>query len=259
MTLFLLRLSTAADAACRSRVIFTCRKAWVGGLGCLPPATVEMHKVEPLPKGASESILQATARLQLQLDRQQLSAVLAYCGGLPLALTVIGGFMADDGTKAGVLQDIERSLKTKKAVGVGDMQDEIVATMRRTVDLLDQKLRSIWLDIAMLFSDGSIPWRKLEMTYGQHQLNNLLLRNLISKVTKDDIFSSTDVPQVHHVLLTVANDICQPGISEYRDFNSSQVPDPLPADTQVSCGSVLSFLLDDQVYNNSWVFVSAAI
>eukprot|EP00775_Hariotina_reticulata_P011224 gene11224-11373_t len=218
-----------------SRVIFTCRNGWVGGLGCLPPTAVDLHKVEPLPSDVSASILETAAGKRVLLNHQQLTDVLAYCGGLPLALKVIGGFLRDEATRTRVLQSVEDSLNTKLAVGVGNKQNHLVATMRTTVNLLEQELLSNWLDIAMLFSDGSVPWQTLEMVYGQHQMNNLLLRNLISKVNGFVMFKPAEVPQVHHVLLTVANEICQPGTSEYRicDFNWSQVPDPLPAGTQV--------------------------
>eukprot|EP00775_Hariotina_reticulata_P004639 gene4639-4892_t len=205
---------------------------------CLPPgwvSAVDLHKVEPLPPGPSAQILQA-AGLQSLLDRQQLCDVLAYCGGLPLALTVIGGFLADDATRAGVLQDIHHSLNTKKAVGVGDVQEDLVVRLRTSVNLLQRDLRSTWLDIAMLFSDGSVSWGVLEMVYGHYQMNNLLVRNLVTKVIKGGASTAVAVPEIHHVLLTVANEMCRPGTPEYRicEFNWRQVPDPLPAGTEVA-------------------------
>jgi len=162
------------------------------------------------------SILQAQLGSSCSCDRQQLSAVLAYCDGLPLALTVIGGFLADDATRAGVLQDIQCSLNNKKAVGVGDVHDELVGRLCTSVNLLQPELRSTWLDIAMLFSDGSVSWQisgggVWSAADEQPAAAQPRQQESVDRTIKVSDYMPPSLPQVHHVLLTVANEICQPG------------------------------------------------
>jgi len=70
---------------CRSRIIATCRSSSPRGLPRLD--SLIKYAVECLGDHEAKQVLQAD---QLPLTEQQLSAVLNYCAGLPLALVVIG-------------------------------------------------------------------------------------------------------------------------------------------------------------------------
>jgi hypothetical protein len=125
------------------------------------------------------NVLYAGDGLQKQdLTKQQEEAVLQYCGGMPLALTVIRSFLENLDERHEVLCRIHNSLASKERVGV-DSSDWLLDRLQLSIDLLQPATRTAWLDICVLFPDES--WCYLEWVYGQQCMGKLLRQNLISK------------------------------------------------------------------------------
>jgi len=204
------------NMSCRSRLIFTCRKA-TAVLGCQLSEAAQLYEVKHLQRVAAEALLLAGGLLQL--SDAQVADVLQYCDGLPLALAVIKASLAS-AEAPHILGCINDSLTTKQPVNVMYAEDELLDKLKISIDNMSKHLRSAWLDIGVLFCDDPVAWKNLELVYGKEVMEQLQWRNLVSKVPAAYERQQPTVA-VHHVLQTLAHKLCQPGTADFRIGPSS--------------------------------------
>jgi hypothetical protein len=214
---------------CRSVVLFTSRNKRAKGVPC----NTIRHEVPPLSREVASGMLAS-----LTLTEQQLDVVLGYCGGLPLALSLVQGALAGDPEGAAGLV---KRLDDSQPISTVDNYDELFDTVGFSVGLLSESVRQVWFDIAVLLREDT-PWEYLEYTYGADVVRELAMRSLIREQSRgyDSPWQTlaVRVAGVHDVLLTYGYQQCVPDSSNYRARSLdmwSEDPLDIPTGSLVGC------------------------
>ncbi|KAL3701132.1 hypothetical protein R1sor_019154 [Riccia sorocarpa] len=134
--------------------------------------------------------------LQMQKDVQK---VLHVCGGLPLALKVVGAALA--ATSLSNWSDVLQRLEDSIPVVDGTREDSLNRSLQFSYSQLQDNIQQAFLDIVFCF-DGS-PWNQLKVMYGD-KLNILEQRALIMKEEREEYGRSFSHPTVKVHALFVA-------------------------------------------------------
>jgi hypothetical protein len=160
---------------CRSRLLFTSRNRAAQGLRL----KVDKRPVGCLGDEASRQVLLAGG---VQLDDAQLQVALDFCKGLPLALTLLNGALRAEDDPA----DVIHHLGTHGTFSV-DKEDQLVSALTFSVECLSEELQTGWLDLAWMYAHDApprgapvVPLQELKNLFGEHTLQKLLDRNLIT-------------------------------------------------------------------------------
>jgi hypothetical protein len=194
-------------------VLFTSRSRAAEGLRL---QSITEHHVDPLSDDAATRVLLANG---VQLSERELKTALRFCGGLPLALTLLQGAlhgaMRAGSTCAAVLQRLELSGNISC-----DTHDKLWETLRFSVECLSQELQITWLDLVQLFATHSAVLTgytlqctpdKLYALFGEQNLQELQQRNLV--LVKGAPYVEV---VVHDVLLCMANHMSGPDSQQYH-------------------------------------------
>jgi hypothetical protein len=178
------------------------------------------HFVGCLSDEASQQVLLAG---DVQLNVAQLKVALNFCGGLPLALTLLNGALRAEDDPADLIEHLETH-----GTFSADAEDELVAALAFSVECLSEELQTAWLDLAWMYTRLQFFW-ELTCLFGEHTLKKLQDRNLITfrlDTFPRDEFTHVEVV-LHDVLLRMAERMYgQPGkycLKRYtRAFSLSQ-------------------------------------
>lgn len=190
-----------------SRVLFTSRNKAAQGLRLATDDVIKYH-VECLTDEASRRVLLAGLTAKRVLDDAQLQVALDFCKGLPLALKLLNrALLAEEDPKY-----LIKHMATHGSFSV-DKEDELVSALRFSVECLSEELQIAWLDLTWIYSQGAVPLLELQCVFGEHTLQKLLDRSLIT-------LSHMDVPgfteqqvvavRLHDLLLKMAECIYGP-------------------------------------------------
>lgn len=200
-------LSCYCCPTCRSRVLFTSRNKAAQGLRLATDDVIKYH-VECLTDEASRRVLLAGLTAKRVLNDAQLQVALDFCKGLPLALKLLNrALLAEEDPKY-----LIKHMATHASFSV-DKEDELVSALRLSVECLSEELQIAWLDLTWIYLQGAVPLLELQCVFGEHTLQKLLDRSLIT-------LSHMDVPgfteqqvvavRLHDLLLKMAECIYGP-------------------------------------------------
>jgi hypothetical protein len=221
---------------CRSRLLFTSLNRAAEGLRL---QSITEHHVDSLSDDAAQKVLLADG---IELEPQKLLQALKFCGGLPLALTLLHGALHGV-QRAGC--DADSILQRLEATGniSCDKKDRLWEALSFSVECLSEELKIIWLDLVQLFQHKrfahihgfiDLPLLKLQCLFGDHHLRDLELRNLV--IIKEAVEWDVQEPYVevvvHDVLLCMADHMCGPDSDDYHYMascveHSGNLPVPL--------------------------------
>jgi hypothetical protein len=146
---------------------------------------------------------------------------LGFCGGLPLALTLLHGALHGAQQAAGGSADpILQRIKASGNISC-DKSDRLWELLMFSMECLSEELQNTWLDLVQgygglyLTSDNAL-W--LECMFEPTHLQDLQQRNLVVfQFDKVDIAWAPDVKvAVHEVLRCMANHMCGPDSKNYH-------------------------------------------
>jgi hypothetical protein len=202
----------------RSRLLFTCRNQAAEGLRL---ANITNYCVGSLPEDAAERVLLADG---VQLGQEQLRTALDFCGGLPLALTLLHGAL-HGAQRAGGADPVLQRIKASGNISC-DRNDKLWEALRFSVECLSQELQITWLDLVQVFDHkrfshingftSDVPLQKLQCLFGEEHLQDLKSRNLVVfKQVAWHVGPHVEVV-VHDVLLCMADHMCGPDSEHYH-------------------------------------------
>jgi hypothetical protein len=195
--------------------LFTSRNQAAEGLRL---QSITKHHVDSISDDAAQRVLLADG---VQLDKEQLQEALRFCGGLPLALTLLQGALhahQAGGSADAILQRIKASGNISC-----DKSDRLWELLMFSVECLSEELQTAWLDLVQLFAAqpcrssadhfGIPSWNiyplqsardKLYALFGQDVLQELQQRNLVA--IRGSRYAEV---VVHDVLLRMASHMCE--------------------------------------------------
>jgi hypothetical protein len=198
-------------------VLFTSRNKTAQGLRL----KVIKHAVGCLEGEASQKVLLAGG---VKLDEHQVQVALDYCGGLPLALTLLNRALVAEDDPADLIQH----LAAQKTFSV-DKEDGLVKALSFSVARLSEEAQKAWLDLALMYAHSLCFPLELQCLFGEHILQKLQDRALIAfqEFSSPSIYAGPVVEVVlHDVLLRVAEHICRCAGNNYCiKFPFSSTPD----------------------------------
>jgi hypothetical protein len=201
-------------------VLFTSRNRAAEGLR-LP--SIADQFVDYLSDEAAQRVMLADG---VQLDQQQLQQALKFCGGLPLALTLLHGALHGAQQAGGSAESILQRLEASGSISC-DKNDKLWEALRFSVECLSEELQMTWIDLVQLYARPHLshmygssdpPLQILQCLFGQQHLQDLERRNLV--VLKGTEYCGAQGPcvevVVHDVLLCMANHMCTPDSEHYH-------------------------------------------
>ncbi|KAL3701131.1 hypothetical protein R1sor_019153 [Riccia sorocarpa] len=162
------------------------------------------YRVKPLDERSAEklfrqfAVIQQPSESRILRTQKHMRKALDVCGGLPLALKVVGAALAatDLSNWSDVLQRLEDCMPVD-----GTTKDKLNRSLQFSYSQLQEKIQQAFLDIVFCFN-GS-PWNQLKVMYGD-DLNILEQRALIMKEEREEYGSSFSYPTVKVHALFVA-------------------------------------------------------
>ncbi|KAL3701130.1 hypothetical protein R1sor_019152 [Riccia sorocarpa] len=159
------------------------------------------YRVKPLDEHSAEKLFSHHSKLsesRILQTRKDMLKVLDICGGLPLALKVVGAALAE--TDLSNWSNVLQRLEDCKPVD-GTTEDSLNRSLQFSYNQLQEDIQQTFLDIVFCFI-GS-PWNQLKVLYGDN-LNILEQRALIMKEELQEHGSSFSYPSVKVHALFVA-------------------------------------------------------
>jgi hypothetical protein len=169
------------------------------------------HAVGCLADEAPQEVLLAGG---VQLSDDQLKIALIFCGGLPLALTLLNRALLAEDDPAGLIQN----LKEHGSFSI-DEEDELVSALSFSVLRLSEELQTAWLYLTLMCLQRTIDLVQLQCLFGVHTLQKLQQRSLITLQGPDWPLPVPQLPAVqvvvHDVLLRMAERMYGPDSGNY--------------------------------------------
>eukprot|EP00250_Pteridium_aquilinum_P022392 c25369_g1_i1 orf=1513-3207(+) len=141
--------------------------------------------------------------------------VLKLCGGLPLALKVVRGYIAKyRDMEVEHLRDVVE--KMSEAIPLcGEGKDDMYSIIKFSIDQLHSEFKKAFLDLVVYRNGQS--WKCAERLVGKVILESLLEYSLIVRVPKLDwMRRSQDIVEVHDVLYAIGKQMAHNDPSEIR-------------------------------------------
>ncbi|MCO5609609.1 hypothetical protein L7F22_063839 [Adiantum nelumboides] len=137
--------------------------------------------------------------------------VFKLCDGLPLALELVGSYINANSTDQldasmdlKLWEDVAEAMRSAKPLG-GEINDPLYARLRFSVDQLDPRYKSAFLDTVAFAVDK--PWEYAERMVGKSQLVQLLNRSLIHKARYDS--EAVEEVGIHDVMYAMGKQMAR--------------------------------------------------
>ncbi|CAM6091505.1 unnamed protein product [Calypogeia fissa] len=222
----------------RSRIIVTSRDASVCAVLQEKGVTCQPYPVAELGHDQARELLclQVFKGGPPPISKERLvNELLSICGGLPLALEVVGRYLRRHSTDMAWNSAI-KSLKECRPLS-GKKEDQLIQSLMFSYNQLSEDYQKAFLDITCLLADT--PWDWLEPIYGE-KLVTLEELALVNKINEGDGFVRL---QVHDLLVALGRSL-QRG-TRIRSDGLDCLPLLLQGNDMVNCGSVEGLSVQD--------------
>jgi WD40 repeat protein/pimeloyl-ACP methyl ester carboxylesterase len=178
----------------QGKILITTRNKHITGL-----IGVE-HPVKVLTDPQAQRLLAKLTKKKEHDLPPEANEIVKECGGLPLALAMIGGALLDrpisrwkdilDSLQSANLEDIEHHLD-------GYDYFNLQNAMQVSVDVLERELYDRYLDFAVFPEDVAIPERVLEIWWSTKKLNSKEVRKVIDKLADRSLLQQDEKIKLH--------------------------------------------------------------
>ncbi|KAK4262265.1 hypothetical protein QN277_027847 [Acacia crassicarpa] len=234
------------------------------------------HRLEKLPHEDSMTLFRHYAELNDTCPQNDLAnQIVKCCGGLPLILKIIGSRLHGEEAFES-WQIMERGL-SQHGGSIVDSDDEVLATLRKSFDVLDDKpmLKKCFMDLGLFPEDQMIPvsalfdiWTELhnlpEECYAVPYIDDLTLRNLSTLVVtrkvaseKDDYYYNNHFLKQHDILRDLAIHLSNEKPLEQRenliiDINENNHPELWSEPKKQGISARLVSISSGEAFNSKW-------
>jgi WD40 repeat protein/pimeloyl-ACP methyl ester carboxylesterase len=173
----------------QGKILITTRNKGITGL------TGVEHPVKLLTDPQAQRLLAKLTKKKEHDLPPEANEIVKECGGLPLALAMIGGALL--GHPINRWKDILDSLQSADLKGIEHHLDRydyfnLQKAMQVSVDVLERELYDRYLDFAVFPEDVAIPERVLEIWWSTKKLNSKKVRKVIDKLADRSLLQQQD-------------------------------------------------------------------
>jgi hypothetical protein len=165
----------------KSALLVTTRKRDVLG------RSATIHEIGPLPKGPARQLLADWAGQNPDTLPSEAEEAVQECGGLPLALAIVGGMVADDDLPwAHVCERLRRADLDKLEINLDDYRDykDLLRVIEASVSDLTEQQRDRYLELAVFDGRANAPVDIVKQLWRQADLNDLDTKELIRRLAR---------------------------------------------------------------------------